>query len=138
MSTEQVTAQAVNGFKQWLEENKQGAVAVAAIHALTKVSCVFVQGREFRVHAGDFLPCAVFLGLAEKTDCARVRRMCVFFSEFVRLRKYSFERAFALRLAAGHYGNTALYADAFGNVFVLNAFTIFVRASTESRVWLSP
>ena len=38
MSTEQVTAQVVNDFKQWIEQNENGAVAVAAIRALTTVS----------------------------------------------------------------------------------------------------
>jgi hypothetical protein len=38
MSTEQVTAQVVNDFKQWIEQNEHGAVAVAAIRALTTVS----------------------------------------------------------------------------------------------------
>jgi hypothetical protein len=38
MSTQQVTAQVVNDFKQWIEQNEHGAVAVAAIRALTTVS----------------------------------------------------------------------------------------------------
>jgi len=38
MSTEQVTAQVVNDFKQWMEQHEHSAVAVAAIRALTTVS----------------------------------------------------------------------------------------------------
>mmetsp|Transcript_67656 Transcript_67656/g.167167 ORF Transcript_67656/g.167167 Transcript_67656/m.167167 type:complete len:311 (+) Transcript_67656:88-1020(+) len=37
MSTEEVTQQAVKDFKAWLTANEQGAVAVAAIHALTSL-----------------------------------------------------------------------------------------------------